>query len=863
MKSLIGYFSSSLLLALSLGSQSSFAALYNCEIDGNSVVRTAQGKDLNLRLSGEHTCYGEPQPMQLTINGKTENVPHRLVGTNDGKLYWVASQAATIGEVLPSFGKPPVTSGTVTAITAPVVGSPIVGSPVVAPDGRVTVTVMAASPATTPAQVTPTTPAATSVQSAVSAIESAAPSVQPVTAAVAPLRFDRGASQQIPNLIVENLPETPALAPSTEVKTQTPLLSDSYFSKPIAMPNVQESLVNFNIEKGFRLRSSPKIASNNIVGGTLGPQDGLKLVYENGTLASEDGFVKAKTASGAQVWVHESALSLSYSGQDHLLNQHPQRAALAVSQSVFNGDSSLQQRVAELRAGVTPKVEDRASAIEIQRAEQKLLREQQAARRRTQKATPSITAPTITAPIVTAALTPQTEDAPTSVVPNTPATIIPNAQTTLEATGGVSPQDIYAQLGITDVENPVLRQQVDQAAVAAVNQPFPTARPTNLKEIRAKFAESKTDEGFGLVPSKNWGTVTAQNLNLRNAPGTKGTSVIGKMTQGGRVAVLESKEVEGRRWHKVIPFDCQTVIAEGGDPNMVSEDPCNAVYWVAGSNIGVAAAPTLAEIQARPAPQEFTEAGACANCIGIAAINSTIEDLSEEIQDAVEETNASLFEEYLEFQKGFLQRHPIPKGWGVDKWARTNKALFIEEMIQKMGLKKANDAVLVLTAFGEARGSGHGRNKTMWDNMAEMSTVMTVIDNRAKTNYYTQTSLVNDYSPASAQMRAALHPNQFSVWNTGDTNLATMMVTGSSVVRQHGDLQSLSRAFETLQMMESGDIQPMGRLASVKTRHYHSRNMLKGLVAWARGQRHIATPQVMTPDGPKVITSHIIYEDIR
>src|SRR5690606_16162862 len=106
-----------------------------------------------------------------------------------------------------------------------------------------------------------------------------------------------------------------------------------------------------------------------------------KLVYENGALASEDGFVKAKTASGAQVWVHESALSLSYASQDHLLNQNPQSAALAVSQSVFNGDSSLQQRVAELRAGVTPKVEDRASAIEIQRAEQKLLREQQAARR--------------------------------------------------------------------------------------------------------------------------------------------------------------------------------------------------------------------------------------------------------------------------------------------------------------------------------------------------------------------------------------------------------------------------------------------------------------------------------------------------
>jgi hypothetical protein len=413
-----------------------------------------------------------------------------------------------------------------------------------------------------------------------------------------------------------------------------------------------------------------------------------------------------------------------------------------------------------------------------------------------------------------------------------------------------------AALAQPQLEVPALTPAALAVTPTAPTEPYPAVMPTGLRE---KFAAEKAATFFTRLPSQNWGKTTAV-LNLRDRPGTGSSQKLGQLAEGARVAVIASQKVDGHIWHKVVPFDCDQLspIADG-DPAMTPEDPCNQAYWVAGSYIAASETPNPTDIAAHPTPQAYTEAGLCQNCGAyVSEINGPLEELGEEIQaGAAEAEEKSLFEDYSKFQQGFLSRHSIRKGQSLNQWARKNKALFIDEMIETLGLKRANEAILALTAFGEARGAG--ANRGLWENMAEMSTVITIINNRAHTNYYVSTNLVDDDSTDSLYLRAALADHQFSAWNSNDNNLGVMMFTSASSVVTSGDDAALKRAFDVLELMKSGEIKPLGRLAEANTRHYHTPNLLTD---WSRGRKGLRDPQVLTPGGVVTIRAHSIFQGI-
>lgn len=380
-------------------------------------------------------------------------------------------------------------------------------------------------------------------------------------------------------------------------------------------------------------------------------------------------------------------------------------------------------------------------------------------------------------------------------------------------------------------------------------QPEETVEEPAVVETPAdpNMALSSGEENvFDRVPDENW-AATRTALNLRNEPGTSGTQALALLDEGGRVAVLESRQTEGQTWHRVIPFDCDSVHeVPGSDPNMADGDRCHQSYWVSGAYLQRTDRPTSEEVASRPVYESYTEGGICENCNDPFEGVTEIQSLGDQIEAASVEGSGDLLEAFAAAQASFLRRFPRGRR-SPQTWARTYRAAFIQHLIDEMGVERAAQAVVALTAYGEARGE---QASSEWGNIGEMALVVAVIDNRAETNFRARSSLVRSNHPAARRMKVALARSQFSAWNLNDPNLPQMMLASPNT-------ETLQRAFRAVELMDGGQIQPLGDLAQSNTRHYFTGRVPR----WAYSGREIR-PRLQTPGGTIRISSHRVFRGV-
>lgn len=406
---------------------------------------------------------------------------------------------------------------------------------------------------------------------------------------------------------------------------------------------------------------------------------------------------------------------------------------------------------------------------------------------------------------------------------------------------------------------------VEEAPAGSVAEAVPEmTAELPVPEEATPAASTQTENSFWKeVPARNWAKVNTRSLNMRASPSTQ-AAVRGQIRAGARVAVIETQERDGRRWHRVLPFDCSENFLRSQ-----SEKPCGEPVWIAGDYLAKADVPAESEMTAAADIEGVeTEASACFDCESALPTPPVAGDQLQNLGDIAAavaaplpiprpENSEDLYSQYLQFHKSYLGKYP--PGRNKRAWARENKTRFLTSLITTFGVEKAGKMIMALTAFGEARGESP-RNE--WQNITEMAFVSQIIKNRAAGGFRDDRfgeplrvrlrlnnaqNEVDLWEAKGAPIRVALAESQFSTWNTNDNNLSSVMTTGPSL--------ALERAFRSVKYLDEGQIKPLGELAKPSADHYHASWMTAW---WARRMKRI-NPQMETPVGVLAIRSHRAY----
>jgi hypothetical protein len=188
-----------------------------------------------------------------------------------------------------------------------------------------------------------------------------------------------------------------------------------------------------------------------------------------------------------------------------------------------------------------------------------------------------------------------------------------------------------------------------------------------------------------------------------------------------------------------------------------------------------------------------------------------------------------LFARYQEFARGFTARN----GRITKANAGVMKRKFVKELIDTFGQADAATILAALTGFAESPSRSSSVSQ-----VAEIAAILKIIENRARSNYRTNSRVLRDIGITNPDPRLAviLADWQFSAWNDRDNMLSRIL----NLNPNSGDSESNRRvamAFETQQLMQSGQVQFMGRLNDSRLLHYHANYVYP---AWARQGTRVA-----------------------
>ena len=230
-----------------------------------------------------------------------------------------------------------------------------------------------------------------------------------------------------------------------------------------------------------------------------------------------------------------------------------------------------------------------------------------------------------------------------------------------------------------------------------------------------------------------------------------------------------------------------------------------------------------------------TQAETCEACRAAALANApgptpNMKDIRTAIETSARAPSNTLFSRYQAFARGFTARN----GRVTKANAGYMKRKYIKELIDTFGEQEAGSILTALTGFAEAPSRASRVSQ-----VAEISAIMKVIENRARNGYRNSNSRtlrdIGDNNP-DPRTAAILQDWQFSAWNDRD-NMLTRILNLNPDSGETEANRRVAMAFEAQQMMASGQVEFVGRLNDPRMQHYHANYVYP---AWAGQGTRIA-----------------------
>lgn len=234
--------------------------------------------------------------------------------------------------------------------------------------------------------------------------------------------------------------------------------------------------------------------------------------------------------------------------------------------------------------------------------------------------------------------------------------------------------------------------------------------------------------------------------------------------------------------------------------------------------------------------QVVTEAGdskTCPTC-ETATLKTQVNQISEAITTSVQKNSNSLYLKYQDFTREFLKNN----GKITRRDSGSKKRLFIKSLVDKFGVDDATKILASLTGFGEAPD-----RKSSSAQIAEISAILKVIQNRARVQFRTKSSTLKNIgisTDLNSTLTTILANSQFSVWNDFDNGLIKILNFNPDKADPLTK-RRMAMSFETQSMMESNKIEFLGKMNSDKLYHYHANYVAPN---WAERQKRVGAPIV-------------------
>ncbi|MEQ1722295.1 MAG: hypothetical protein ABL930_03910 [Pseudobdellovibrio sp.] len=250
-----------------------------------------------------------------------------------------------------------------------------------------------------------------------------------------------------------------------------------------------------------------------------------------------------------------------------------------------------------------------------------------------------------------------------------------------------------------------------------------------------------------------------------------------------------------------------------------------------------------------------TEAQSCQQCEAVSnKPTQSIADLARALESSSKDSSNQLWAKYKEFTKEFTAAHRKIKKSDAGQMKR----LYIKSLIDKFGQKDAATILAALTAFAEAPYRDNVNAQ-----IAEMSAVLKVVDNRAKSGARGQSRTLKDIGLANGAdplLKAILADWQFSAWNDRDNNLLRIL----NYTPDRSDAMTnrkMAFAFESQRLMQDGKVEFMGKMNDPKLHHYHANYVNPN---WDRAANRVTEPTIKVDGVPVDLSKqrgarHVFY----
>lgn len=258
--------------------------------------------------------------------------------------------------------------------------------------------------------------------------------------------------------------------------------------------------------------------------------------------------------------------------------------------------------------------------------------------------------------------------------------------------------------------------------------------------------------------------------------------------------------------------------------------------------------------------REYTEAATpalpCAKCATQAATNpqaQNIAQLAAALEANSRSSNTGIWARYKDFAKEFTAKNNTKTNAG--KLKRT----FVKSLIEKFGQKDAATILSALTGFAEAPYRDNAQAQ-----IAEMSAVMKVIDNRAANQSMKRKSkTLRDIGLTGAvdpKLAAILADWQFSAWNDRDNNLRRILTYNPDKSDAMTN-RKMAFAFEAQRLMQEGKIEFIGKMNDPRLNHYHANYVNPN---WDRATNRVTSPTIKVDGVPVDLSKqrgarHVFY----
>lgn len=231
-----------------------------------------------------------------------------------------------------------------------------------------------------------------------------------------------------------------------------------------------------------------------------------------------------------------------------------------------------------------------------------------------------------------------------------------------------------------------------------------------------------------------------------------------------------------------------------------------------------------------------TEAGSTTTCTNCQSNSSAFEvqQIAGAIEHSAKNAQGSLYQKYQDFAREFLKQN----GSATRRSAAVHKRRFVASLIQKFGDQEAALILAALTGFGEAP-----TRKKATDQIAEIASVLKVIDNRARVQFRKRSRTLKDIG-VSANLNPLLTnilaDSQFSVWNDYDNNLTRILNYNPDKADPESN-RRMTLAFEAQEMMAHKEIEFIGKMNFDNLYHYHANYTTPN---WADRRKRVEAPIV-------------------